>query len=84
MHEEHGYCENGRLGVRLQLSLVGNRTLESDIPATGTDRDARDTGWDLPALRNNVPNRERVARQAERDIGRRSGWEKDTIETLQV
>ena len=64
--------------------LVGNRTLEADVPATGTDRDARDTGWDLPALGNNVPNRERVARQAEGDRRRRSGGKEDAIEPLQV
>ena len=64
--------------------LVGNRTLEADVPATGTDRDARDTGWDLPALGNDVPHGEVETRELQRDGGRLSGAEEDAVEAFEV
>lgn len=65
-------------------SLVGDGAVELEISAARPDRDARLARGDLPALRNDVPDGEVVARQLESHGLRLARAEVDGIEALEI
>lgn len=67
-----------------ETSSVGDRPLQLQIPAARADRDASLACGDLPALRDDVPVREVVARELKGHRLRLPGLKEDGVETLQV
>ena len=66
------------------VQLVRDGPLQPNVPATGTDREARGTGRDLPALGHHIPHRKRVPREAERDCRRPARRHEHAVEALQI
>ncbi len=65
-------------------SSVGDGALQLQIPAARADGDTSLALGDLPALGNDVPVREVVARELEGHRLGLSGLEEDSVEALQV
>ena len=66
------------------IRSVSNRTLQLNVSAASPDGDAGHALYDFPALRDNVPSGEVVARELEGDRLGLAWVQEDGVEALEV